>query len=107
MPYAQVNNLDYQQIKAALKDYLKANSANGELLDYDYEGSVISNLLDLLSYNTYYTAFNTNMVANEIFLDSATLRDNVVMLAKQLGYRPRSATSPSTASSARQGGITA
>ena len=96
MPYAQVNNLDYQQIKAALKDYLKANSANGELLDYDYEGSVISNLLDLLSYNTYYTAFNTNMVANEIFLDSATLRDNVVMLAKQLGYRPRSATSPST-----------
>lgn len=96
MPYAQVNNLDYQQIKAALKDYLKANSANGELLDYDYEGSVISNLLDLLSYNTYYTAFNTNMVANEIFLDSATLRDNVVMLAKQLGYRPRSVTSPST-----------
>lgn len=96
MPYAQVNNLDYQQIKAALKDYLKANSANGELLDYDYEGSVISNLLDLLSYNTYYTAFNTNMVANELFLDSATLRDNVVMLAKQLGYRPRSVTSPST-----------
>jgi hypothetical protein len=96
MPYAQINNLDYQQIKAALKDYLKANSANGELLDYDYEGSVISNLLDLLSYNTYYTAFNTNMVANELFLDSATLRDNVVMLAKQLGYRPRSVTSPST-----------
>lgn len=96
MPYAQINNLDYQQIKAALKDYLKANSANGELLDYDYEGSVISNLLDLLAYNTYYTAFNTNMVANELFLDSATLRDNVVMLAKQLGYRPRSVTSPST-----------
>jgi hypothetical protein len=96
MPYAQLNNLDFQQIKQTLKDYLKANSANGDLLDYDYEGSVINNLLDLLAYNTYYTAFNTNMVANEIFLESATLRDNVVSLAKQLGYRPRSITSPST-----------
>jgi len=96
MPYAQLNNLDFQQIKQTLKDYLKANSANGDLLDYDYEGSVINNLLDLLAYNTYYTAFNTNMVANEVFLDSATLRDNVVSLAKQLGYRPRSITSPST-----------
>ena len=96
MPYAQLNNLDFQQIKQTLKDYLKANSANGDLLDYDYEGSVINNLLDLLAYNTYYTAFNTNMVANEVFLDSATLRDNVVSLAKQLGYRPRSITSPTT-----------
>lgn len=93
MPYTQVNNLDYLQIKAALKDYLKAQT---DITDYDYEGSVISHLLDVLAYNTYYTAFNTNMVVNELFLDSATLRDNVVSLAKQLGYRPRSVTSPST-----------
>jgi len=94
MPYTQVNNLDYLQIKATLKDYLKAQT---DFTDYDYEGSVISHLLDVLAYNTYYTAFNTNMVVNELFLDSATLRDNVVSLAKQLGYRPRSVTSPSTA----------
>lgn len=93
MPYAQVNNLDYANIKTALKEYLKAQT---DFTDYDYEGSVISNLLDVLAYNTYYTAFNTNMVVNELFLDSATLRDNVVALAKQLGYRPRSITSPST-----------
>ena len=93
MPYAQVNNLDYANIKTALKEYLKAQT---DFTDYDYEGSVISNLLDVLAYNTYYTAFNTNMVVNELFLDSATLRDNVVALAKQLGYRPRSITAPST-----------
>lgn len=92
MPYNQLANLDYFEIRNALRDYLRANS---DFTDYDFEGSVFSNLLDLLAYNTYYTAFNTNMVANEAFLDSATLRDNVVSIAKQLGYNPRSATSPS------------
>lgn len=88
MPYNQLTNLDYFDIKNALRDYLRANS---DFSGYDFEGSVLGQLLDLLAYNTYYTAFNTNMVANEMFLDSATLRDNVVAIAKQLGYRPRSA----------------
>ena len=91
MPYTQVANLDFDDIKVALKDYLRAQS---EFTDYDFDGSALSNLIDVLAYNTYYTAFNTNMVVNELFIDSATLRDNVVALAKQLGYRPKSATSP-------------
>jgi len=89
MPYSQLNQLDFNNIKASLKDYLRANS---DFTDYDFEGSTLSHLLDVLAYNTYYTAFNTNMVVNEMFLDSATLRDNVVAIAKQLGYRPKSAT---------------
>lgn len=89
MPYSQLNQLDFNNIKNSLKEYLRANS---DFSDYDFEGSALSNLLDILAYNTYYTAFNTNMVANEMFLDSATLRDNVVAIAKQLGYRPKSAT---------------
>ena len=91
MPYTQVSNLDFDQIKTSLKEYMRAQS---DFTDYDFEGSTLSVLLDTLAYNTYYTAFNTNMVVNELFIDSATLRDNVVALAKQLGYRPKSATSP-------------
>jgi hypothetical protein len=91
MPYTQVANLDFEDIKTALKEYLRAQS---DFTDYDFEGSVLSTLIDTLAYNTYYTAFNTNMVINELFIDSATLRDNVVAIAKQLGYRPKSATSP-------------
>ena len=68
--------------------------AQTEFTDYDFEGSALSNLIDVLAYNTYYTAFNTNMVVNELFIDSATLRDNVVALAKQLGYTPKSITAP-------------
>ena len=91
MPYTQVANLDFEDIKVALKEYLRSQS---DFTDYDFEGSALSTLIDTLAYNTYYTAFNTNMVVNELFIDSATLRDNVVALAKQLGYRPKSATSP-------------
>ena len=91
MPYTQVANLDFNDIKTQLKEYMRAQS---DFTDYDFEGSTLSVLLDTLAYNTYYTAFNTNMVVNELFIDSATLRDNVVALAKQLGYRPKSATSP-------------
>ena len=91
MPYTQVANLDFEDIKSALKEYLRAQS---DFTDYDFEGSALSTLIDTLAYNTYYTAFNTNMVVNELFIDSATLRDNVVAIAKQLGYRPKSATSP-------------
>ena len=91
MPYTQVANLDFNDIKAALKDYLRTSS---DFSDYDFEGSALSNLIDVLAYNTYYTAFNANMTVNEMFIDSANLRDNVVSLAKQLGYRPKSRTSP-------------
>ena len=91
MPYAQISNLDFKDIKTVLKEYMRSQS---DFTDYDFEGSVLSNLLDVLAYNTYYTAFNTNMAVNELFIDSATLRDNVVSIARQLGYRPRSSTSP-------------
>lgn len=91
MPYTQLNNLDFADIKTALKEYMRSQS---DFVDYDFEASALSQLLDVLAYNTYYTAFNTNMVVNELFLDSATLRDNVVALAKQLGYNPKSTTSP-------------
>ena len=91
MPYTQVANLDFENIKTPLKEYLRSQN---DFTDYDFEGSALATLIDTLAYNTYYTAFNTNMVVNELFIDSATLRDNVVALAKQLGYRPKSATSP-------------
>ena len=94
MPYTQVNNLDFADIKTALKDYMRAQT---DFTDYDFEASALSNIIDVLAYNTYYTAFNTNMVVNEMYLDSATLRDNVVSLAKQLGYTPKSITSPKAA----------
>ena len=89
--YVQVANLDFQDIKTALKEYLRAQS---DFTSYDFEGSAMNVLLDVLAYNTYYTAFNANMVTNELFLDSATIRDNVVALAKQLGYKPKSVTAP-------------
>jgi len=91
MPYTQVANLDFEDIKVALKEYIRAQS---DFTDYDFDGSVLSTLIDTLAYNTYYTAFNANLVVNELFIDSATLRDNVVAIAKQLGYRPKSITSP-------------
>ena len=91
MSYIQVANLDFNDIKQSLKEYLRSNS---DFTDYDFEGSTLSTLLDVLAYNTYYTAFNANMVVNEAFLQSATLRDNVVSLAKQIGYLPKSAVAP-------------
>jgi len=93
MPYTQLNSLDFTDIKSTLREYLRAES---DFTDYDFEGSTLSQLLDVLAYNTYYTAFNTNMVVNELFLDSASLRDNVVSLAKQLGYSPKSVTASKT-----------
>jgi hypothetical protein len=89
--YVQVSNLDFQQIKASLKEYLRSQT---DFTSYDFEGSTLNVLLDVLAYNTYYTAFNANMAVNELFLDSATIRDNVVALAKQLGYKPKSRTAP-------------
>ena len=89
MPFTKFANLDFDQIKTSIKDYLRANS---NFTDFDFEGSNFSVLIDTLAYNTYITAFNTNMVANEAFLDSATVRENVVSLARNIGYVPRSRT---------------
>ena len=87
MPLTNFTNLDFDQIKTTLKDYLRANS---NFTDYDFEGSNLSSILDVLAYNTYITSYNANMVANEVFIDSATLRENVVSLARNIGYVPRS-----------------
>ena len=87
MPLVNFTNLDFDQIKTTLKDYLKSNS---NFTDYDFEGSNLSTILDVLAYNTYITSYNANMVANEVFIDSATLRENVVSLARNIGYIPRS-----------------
>ena len=89
MPFTKFSNLDFDQIKTSIKDYLRANS---DFTDFDYEGSNFSVLIDTLAYNTYITAFNANMVVNESFLDSAVLRENVVSLARNIGYVPRSRT---------------
>jgi len=89
MPFTKYTNLDFDQIKTSIKDYLRANST---FTDFDFEGSNFSVLIDTLAYNTYITAFNSNMVVNESFLDSATLRENVVSLAGNIGYVPRSRT---------------
>lgn len=89
MPFTKFTNLDFDQIKTSIKDYLRANS---NFTDFDFEGSNFSVLLNALAYNTYINAFNTNMIANEAFLDSATLRENVVSLARTIGYVPRSRT---------------
>ena len=89
MPFSNFTNLDFDQIKTSIKDYLRANS---NFSDFDFEGSNFSVLIDTLAYNTYITAFNSNMIVNESFLDSATLRENVVSLAGNIGYTPRSRT---------------
>ena len=87
MPVTKFTNLDFDQIKEQIRSYLRANS---NFTDFDFEGSNMSVLIDILAYNTYISAFNSNMVVNESFLDSATLRENVVSLARNIGYVPRS-----------------
>ena len=89
MPFTKFTNLDFDQIKSSLKDYIRANS---DFTDFDFDGSNFSVLIDTLAYNTYITAFNSNMIVNESFLDSATLRENVVSLARNIGYVPKSRT---------------
>ena len=87
MPLVNFSNLDFDQIKTTIKDYLRSNS---NFTDYDFEGSNLSTIIDVLAYNTYITSYNANMVSNEVFIDSATLRENVVSLARNIGYLPRS-----------------
>jgi len=90
MPLVNFSNLDFDQVKTTLKEYLQTNA---NFTDYDFEGSNLSTILDVLAYNTYITSYNANMVTNEVFIDSATLRENVVSLARNIGYTPRSRTS--------------
>lgn len=87
MAFNQLNALDFNDIKASIKDYIKSSNI---FSDYNFEGSVISNIVDILAYNTYYNSFNANLIVNETFLDSAILRENVVRLAKLLNYTPKS-----------------
>jgi len=87
MAFTQYTNLDFEQIKASLREYLRSNS---NFTDFDFEGSNLSILIDTLAYNSYITNYNANMVANESFIDSATLRENVVALARNIGYVPAS-----------------
>jgi hypothetical protein len=92
MAFNQFTNLDFADLRAQIKDYLRTNS---NFTDFDFEGSNFSVLVDLLAYNSYITSYNTNMAVNECFLDSATLRENVVSLARNIGYVPRSSRSAS------------
>jgi hypothetical protein len=87
MAFNQFTNLDFNDLRTQIKDYLRANP---NFTDFDFEGSNFSILIDLLAYNSYITAYNTNMQANEAFLDSATIRENIVSHARNIGYVPRS-----------------
>ena len=87
MSFNNFTNLDFNDLRSQIKDYLRTNS---NFTDFDFEGSNFSSLIDVLAYNSYITAFNTNMAVNESFIDSATLRENVVSLARNIGYVPRS-----------------
>jgi hypothetical protein len=97
----QVGDLDFDQIKSNIKSYLKGQD---EFSDYDFEGSAMSTLVDVLAYNTHYNAIYTNLAVNESFLDSASKRASVVSLAKSLGYTPRSARCPRATITATLGG---
>ena len=87
MALQQFTNLNFEDIKTSIKDYLRQNS---NFSDMDFEGSNLSVIVNLLAYNSYTSAYNTNAVVNETFIDSATLRENVVSLARNIGYVPRS-----------------
>ena len=88
----KLTELDFFQIKTNLKDHMKSLQGAGKFTDYDFDGSGMAVLIDLLAYNTHYNALNANMAINEVFLDSAESRNNVVSHAKMLGYVPRSKT---------------
>ena len=98
----RITELDFDQIKNNLKTYLKGQT---EFKDYDFEGAGLNMLLDVLAYNTHYQSFYANMVSNEMFLDSAVLRDSVVSLAKHLGYTPRSTRAATATVNVKTSGV--
>ena len=87
MTLQNFTSLDFDQIKALLIEYIRSDP---NFTDYDFEGSNLSSIINLMAYNTYVSSYNANMLANEVFLESATLRENVVALARSIGYTPRS-----------------
>jgi len=87
MPLVNVSSLDFNDIRESIKSFLRSD---GRFTDYDFDGSNFSILIDTLAYNTYISSYNANMLTNEVFLDGATLRENVVSIARNLGYLPRS-----------------
>lgn len=89
MALTKFTNLNYDELRISIKDYLRANS---NFTDYDFEGSNLSTIINVLAYNTYIASYNANVVSNEVFIDSATLRENVVSLARLVGYVPKSRT---------------
>tara|TARA_B100001057_G_scaffold484438_1_gene562521 strand:+ start:458 stop:2599 length:2142 start_codon:yes stop_codon:yes gene_type:complete len=102
MALQQFTNLNFEDIKSSIKDYLRQNS---NFSDMDFEGSNLSVIVNLLAYNSYTTAYNTNAIVNETFIDSATLRENVVSLARNIGYVPRSRRAARTTVSYNISGI--
>ena len=90
MSFNQFTNLDFSSLRTQIKDYLRSSS---KFSDFDFEGSNFSVLIDTLAYNSYITSYNTNMSVNEVFLDSATVRENITSLARNIGYVPRSSRS--------------
>ena len=86
-----VSDLDFDAIKSNLRAFLQDQT---QFSDYNFEGSGFAVLLDTLAYNTHYLGFNANMLANEMYLDSADIRKNIISLAKMLGYTPTSAKAP-------------
>ena len=87
----QISELDFDKIKSNLKTFLQSQT---QFQDYDFDGSGLSILLDVLSYNTHYLSYIANMSTNELYLDSADIRNNIVSLAKMLGYTPSSPRAP-------------
>ena len=86
-----VSDYDFDAVKSNLKSFLQSQTS---FQDYDFEGSSLNILLDILSYNTHYMAYLANMATNELYLDSADIRNNIVSLAKMIGYTPSSPRAP-------------
>ena len=89
MSLTKFTNLNYDELRTSIKDYIRANS---NFTDYDFEGSNLATIVNILAYNTYISSYNANVISNEVFIDSATLRENVASLARLVGYVPRSTT---------------
>jgi hypothetical protein len=89
MSLTKFTNLNYDELRISIRDYIRANS---NFTDYDFEGSNLATIINILAYNTYISSYNANVISNEVFIDSATLRENVASLARLVGYVPRSTT---------------
>jgi len=91
MSLTKFTNLNFDELRTSIRDYIRSNS---NFTDYDFEGSNLATIVNILAYNTYISSYNANVISNEVFIDSATLRENVASLARLVGYVPRSITAP-------------